>query len=185
MIGKRVQLLSASLLIIHLPASAQTVLRVSDGDSITVQINGDHQRIRLACIDAPELQQDPFGLEARDRLQILLPVGTTIQLRPMAQDRFGRLVAEVFHLGQNLNLQLVREGQAVVYRQFLQGCDRNAYLPAEFAARQQRLGLWQQPNPVMPWDFRRDRSSSLIGPPADQSMPVDCYSYCTSSILSF
>lgn len=139
------------------PASTPMVLRVSDGDSIAVEINGDRTRVRLACIDAPELAQDPFGTAARDRLQQLLPLGSTVRLRTIAEDRFGRTVAEVFYQGQNLNLQLVREGHAVVYRQFLEGCDRNAYFPAELEAQQRKLGLWQAPYPVMPWDFRRDR----------------------------
>ncbi len=146
-----------SLLASSLPASTPMVLRVSDGDSIAVQINGDRIRVRLACIDAPELAQEPFGTAARDRLQQLLPLESIVRLRTIAVDRYGRTVAEVFYQGQNLNLQLVREGHAVVYRQFLEGCDRNSYFPAELEARQRKLGLWQASEPVVPWDFRHDR----------------------------
>ncbi|QFZ91224.2 thermonuclease family protein [Synechococcus elongatus] len=58
-----------------------------------------------------------------------------MRLRTINRDRFGRLIAEVFYQGKNVNLQMVREGQAVVYRQYLIGCDRNAYLPAELEAK--------------------------------------------------
>ncbi|WP_334191162.1 thermonuclease family protein (plasmid) [Synechococcus elongatus PCC 11801] len=142
-------------LVVPAPAIAQTVTRVSDGDTIRVLLNGKEERVRLACIDAPEMRQTPFGVASRDRLRQLTPVGSTVRLRTLTRDRYGRIVAEVFHQGKNVNLQLVREGQAVVYRQYLQGCDRNAYLPAELEAKQRRSGFWQQEEPMMPWDFRR------------------------------
>ncbi|WP_338438699.1 thermonuclease family protein [Synechococcus elongatus] len=129
------------LLVAPAPAIAQTVTRVSDGDTIRVLINGKEERIRLACIDAPEMKQVPFGAASRDRLRQLTPVGSTVRLRTFNRDRFGRLIAEVFHAGENVNLQMVREGQAVVYRQYLQNCDRNAYLPAEWEAKQRRSGF--------------------------------------------
>ncbi len=71
--------------------------------------------------------------------------------------------------GQSVNLQLVQEGHAVVYRQYLSGCDatRDRYLEAEDQAKQQRLAFWSQDNPIMPWDWRRgDRSSASPEPMA-------------------
>lgn len=123
------------VLVAPAPAIAQTVTRVSDGDTIRVEIDGKEKRIRLACIDAPEMGQAPFGRASRDRLRQLTPVGSTVRLRTLTRDRYGRIVAEVFHQGKNVNLELVKEGEAVVYRQYLQGCDRNAYLPAELEAK--------------------------------------------------
>ena len=145
------------VLVAPAPAIAQTVTRVSDGDTIRVLLNGQEERVRLACIDAPEMRQTPFGAASRDRLRQLTPVGSTIRLPTLTRDRFGRIVAEVFYQGKNVNLELVKEGQAVVYRQYLRGCDRNAYLPAELEAKQRRSGFWKQESPVMPWDFRRSR----------------------------
>jgi len=80
------------------------------------------------------------------------------------------MVAEIYTNGQNINLQLVREGHAVVYTQFLHRCPdtRNALLAAEEQAQQQRLNYWSQDNPVMPWDYRRNRSSAPASPnPSD------------------
>ena len=144
------------------PAIAQTVVRITDGDTLVVNIRGQQERIRLACIDAPEMKQAPFGRASRDRLRQLTPVGSTVRLRTLTRDRYGRIVAEVFHQGKNVNLELVKEGQAAVYRQYLQGCDRNAYLPAELEAQQRKKGFWQQEDPVVPWDFRRARSTGRL-----------------------
>ncbi|WP_414543643.1 thermonuclease family protein [Nostoc sp. CCY0012] len=57
---------------------------------------------------------------------------------------------------------MVQEGQAVVYRQYLQGCNsaKDQYLQAEADAQVQKLGFWNQLQPVMPWDFRRGQKST-------------------------
>jgi micrococcal nuclease len=57
---------------------------------------------------------------------------------------------------------MVKDGQAVVYRQYLQGCaaTKDQYLQAEAQAKKQRLGFWNQKSPVMPWDYRRGKRSS-------------------------
>jgi micrococcal nuclease len=72
-------------------------------------------------------------------------------------DRYGRTVAELYLNGRSLNRQLVQEGQAVVYPQYLNGyaATQDQYLQAEQQARSAHLGLWAQSNPVMPWDWRR------------------------------
>nr|WP_199304167.1 thermonuclease family protein [Nodosilinea sp. FACHB-131] len=87
----------------------------------------------------------------------LSPRDSTIQFREADIDRYGRTVAEVYANGQNINLQLVQEGYAVVYTQFLRSCPEtsNALQAAEAEASQQRLNFWSQPNPIMPCDFRR------------------------------
>ncbi|RUS93133.1 hypothetical protein DSM106972_097270 [Dulcicalothrix desertica PCC 7102] len=52
---------------------------------------------------------------------------------------------------------MVKEGQAVVYTQYLSACGatQEQYIKAEALAKRKRLGFWNQDNPVMPWDFRR------------------------------
>ena len=142
------------------PASTPTdttywrVLSVGDGDTLRLAKGGENVTIRLACIDSPELAQD-FGQRAKEHLQTLLPIDTPIAMRTVDTDRYGRTVAEIFSQGHNINLSLVESGHAVAYRQYLSNCDRQAYLNAEAIARENRLAFWSQPNPVMPWDFRR------------------------------
>jgi len=72
-------------------------------------------------------------------------------------DDLGRTVAEVYRGNQSVNLQMVKEGQAVVYPQHLNNCTatKDQYLQAEATAKQQRLAFWNQAQPVMPWGFRR------------------------------
>jgi len=131
-----------------------TVLSIGDGDTIRVRQAGRTITVRLACIDAPELAQRPQGEEARRYLQTRLPIGTTVRLEPRATDRYGRTVAEVIG-AINLGLALVEDGQAFVYRRYLDQCDAQEYLAAEFRASRQRLGVWRTPGGITrPWDFR-------------------------------
>ena len=139
-----------------------TVLSVGDGDTIRVRMNGKPITVRLACIDAPETAQQPYGQQARSYLQQRLPLGSTLKLEQKTTDRYGRLVAEVFK-GINMNLAMVEDGQAFVYRQYLSGCDAKEYLDAEFRASRRRYGVWQVEGGITrPWDFRKSRSAAVI-----------------------
>ena len=135
-------------------ATAATVLSIGDGDTISVLERGQKLKVRLACIDAPETAQSPYGMASRNQLKALLPIGSTVSLRVQAVDRYGRRVAEVIGRGI-VNLAMVQSGQAFVYRQYLGRCDRGAYLAAERQAQAQRLGVWAVPGGMTrPWDFR-------------------------------
>ena len=118
--------------------------------------------IRLGCIDSPERAQSPFGSQSTSRLKQLLPPSTAVQIRTITRDRYGRTVAELYVSRQSINLQMVKEGQAVVYRQYLNGCTatKDQYLQAEAQAKKQRLGFCNQQSPVMPWNYRRGERSS-------------------------
>ena len=98
--------------------------------------------IRLACIDAPETAQSPYGMAARHELASQPPVGAEVSLRVVDTDRYGRTVAEILKARQNVSLQMVRRGQAFAYRQYLRNCDATAYLGAERGAEIDRLGVW-------------------------------------------
>ncbi|MBD3886613.1 thermonuclease family protein [Phormidium tenue FACHB-886] len=130
-----------------------TVISTGDGDTLRINQQGQRVTLRLSCLDAPESDQ-VGGKASADRLRQLLPSGQPVQIRPVDTDRYGRTVAEVYVANQSINLQLVREGMAVVYTQYLEGCpdSREQLLSAEREARSARLGSWAQANPVMPWD---------------------------------
>ena len=139
-----------------------TVLSIGDGDTIRVLQAGKALTVRLACIDAPESAQTPYGLKSRQYLQQRLPIGREVSLNIKTTDRYGRSVAEVIS-DININLALVEDGQAFAYRQYLGGCDAKAYLEAEERASRRRLGVWQVPGGITrPWDFRRGRRSAVI-----------------------
>ena len=99
--------------------------------------------IILACIDAPETKQNPWGQQSAARLKQLLPVGQAITLRSVETDKYKRLVAEVFVGNRSVNVSMVQEGQAVVYRQYLKNCpkSRDSLLQGENTAKQQRLAF--------------------------------------------
>ena len=133
------------LLLLAAPAQAATVLSVGDGDTIRMSEWGQKLTIRMACIDAPETSQSPHGQQSRALLHSLAPINAQVSLRVLTRDRYGRTVAEVSRGGQNLNLRMVRRGQAFAYRQYLSQCDAAAYLGAERAAQTDRLGVWSVP----------------------------------------
>jgi len=99
-------------------------------------------KFHLACIDAPETSQRPYGLQSRDALKTLLPIGSSVTLKVKAKDRYGRTVAEIYKGSRNLNQALVGRGQAFVYWQSILGCDRQRYGQLDRDARLMRLGVW-------------------------------------------
>jgi micrococcal nuclease len=165
------------------PESAQTitgtVASVGDGDTIRVKTSDRILTIRLACIDTPEMKQQPYGAAAASRLKQLLPIGRPVSLMIGGKDVHGRTVAKVFAGNTSINLSLVQEGQAAIYPQYLNECPelRDRLLSAEASAKALRLGFWAQTNPVMPWDFRRSHSSqsnatSQSQKPKSNSLPL-------------
>jgi endonuclease YncB( thermonuclease family) len=146
-------------LLADLPAQAQTrtatVLSIGDGDTLRVREGNRTLNVRLACIDAPESSQAPFGAQARQVLQALAPVRSSVELRIKATDRYGRSVAELTRSGRNLNQALVASGVAFVYWQYIAGCDRQTYGRLETEARLNGLGVWGiRGGLTRPWDYR-------------------------------
>jgi Micrococcal nuclease (thermonuclease) homologs len=153
-------------------AQAQTItaqiVSVGDGDTLTVNTKGQNITVRLACIDTPERNQQG-GKEAAARLSALLPKGTAVKILPVDKDQYGRTVGVVF-TSKNINLQLVQEGQAWVYEQYISRCQSSAQQlrQAQSAAQQQRLGLWSKSNPCPPWDYRKNQCASNPGSSSPQ-----------------
>jgi len=144
-----------------------TVVSIGDGDTLRIREGNRTLNVRLACIDAPETSQAPHGANARSQLQALAPLGSSVELRIQATDRYGRSVAELSRNGRNLNQALVASGASFVYWQYIAGCDRQTYSRLESQARLRGLGVWSVPGGVSrPWDFRagnrQPRSSSVV-----------------------
>jgi len=127
------------------------VIAISDGDTLTVLHDQQQVKIRLAEIDAPEKKQ-PFGTRSRQALaELCFKEQATI--RPTARDRYGRTVAKVECKGQDANAEQVRAGMAWVYRQYTPKGSPLYAIEAE--AQGARRGLWADPAPVPPWEWRR------------------------------
>ena len=146
------------------PAAAAEfkVLSVGDGDTIRVTTpNGTNKTtVRLACIDAPEISQAPYGNDARQALQGELAIGAEVSLRTKATDRYGRTVAEVMVGTTNINQSMVATGVAFVYWQYIEGCDRETYTRLKNEARLKSLGIWAVPGGIQrPWNYRKSRKA--------------------------
>jgi len=128
------------------------VASIHDGDTLRAECGSEQLQVRLHCIDAPELEQRPWGQASRDHLRSLIPSGTSIELRVQDKDRYGRTVADVQAGGRDINLAMVRDGQASVYTPY---CHDSLYFTAEASAREKRLGIWDKPGMQQtPWNYR-------------------------------
>ncbi|MFZ5883641.1 MAG: thermonuclease family protein [Chloroflexota bacterium] len=154
-------LITVTLAIVSAPAFAETfagrVIGVTDGDTVKVLdgINQEH-KIRLAGIDAPERKQ-PFGQRSKQHLSDLV-YGKDVEVEWHKQDRYKRLVGKIIIHGQDANLEMVESGLAWHYKKY-QGeqsyGDRLAYARAEEDARKCRCGLWADPRPIEPGEWRK------------------------------
>lgn len=145
------------------------VVGVSDGDTITVLDAARRQhKVRLAGIDAPEKTQ-AFGQAAKRHLSDLA-YGRNVTLDCLPKpDRYQRLLCVVQVAGQDANLAQIRAGYAWWYRAYAreQTPERqSAYAQAEDSARAGRRGLWRDPEPEAPWDYRHAKRSATSRPQA-------------------
>ena len=142
--------------------NAAQVVSVGDGDTMRVSDGSRQITVRLACIDAPETSQRPWGPRSKAFLKQLTPVGSEVTLRVQTTDRYGRTVAELLNRRGNVNQLVVEAGQAFAYRRYLRKCDSERYLQLEENAKRQGTGVWSVgPSGITrPWDYRRGRRSS-------------------------
>ena len=125
------------------PLTASEVIRVVDGDSLIVRLNGIPQQIRLACVDAPEIGQYPYGRLAMNAFRGLIPADSAITIYPIKKDRYGRTVAHVSTPGGvDVAGELVRKGLVFVYTRYLSDCDGPNLLLLESQARDFKQGIW-------------------------------------------
>lgn len=132
------------------------VVRITDGDTITVLDSAKHQhKIRLVGIDAPEKKQ-PFGQVSRQHLATLV-FGKEVSVEVRKLDRYRRELGKVFVGDVDANLEQIKAGLAWHYKKYAREQpteERAAYAEAEQIARDNRVGLWHDPSPVPPWEFR-------------------------------
>lgn len=110
-------------------------------------------KVRLASIDAPERRQS-FGTRSRQSLaEICHRQQATVT--PAGRDRYGRTVGEVVCNGVPAGPEQVRRGMAWVYVKYAPR--RSPLYQLEAEARAASLGLWHDPAPTPPWEYRHPR----------------------------
>lgn len=141
------------------------VVGVSDGDTITVLHDGKGEKIRLYGIDCPEKKQ-AFGKRAKQFTSDMV-FGKVVEVRPVTTDRYGRTIAWVYIDGTCLNEELLKAGLAWHFKRY--SSERHLG-ELETQARRQKAGLWSDPYPVPPWDFRHGirAVTGSRSPPADE-----------------
>lgn len=132
------------------------VVSVLDGDTVEVLVDRKPVRVRLAEIDAPERAQ-AFGTRSRQALAAEV-FQQPVTVRTNGLDRHGRTIGTILVDGHSINRMMVEQGMAWAYRQYL--VDRSL-LDVEAAARSGRVGLWVDPNPTAPWEWRAAKRNGL------------------------
>jgi len=148
------------------PAAAQViegeVVGVHDGDTVTLlDASRAQHRIRIRGVDAPEAKQ-PFGTRSKQSLSELA-FRRQAQAHCAVIDRFGRPVCALTINGVDVGLHQISHGMAWHFERFARDQpprERVAYAAAQREAQQNRRGLWSDPQPVPPWDWRQARARS-------------------------
>lgn len=162
---KKVRKLLLSIFIVVTPFTAfaekanfeAKVVKVIDGDTVDVLTDANAKvRVRLYGIDAPESKQ-AFGQKARQALTGAV-ASKTVMVVDHGQDIYGRLLGSIWLDGYDINASMVDSGYAWVYR-FKDDAVVPAYLKFETSAQQASKGLWVDPNPQAPWEWRMDNST--------------------------
>lgn len=159
------------LLVLSLPVSASsqtnqhrrslhvTVVKVSDGDTVQGETpEGTKLKIRLYGIDAPEtahgkIPGQPMG---KDSLVILKNkiLNKHVRVDLIDVDRHRRIVAMLWMGNRNINLEMVKEGYAEAYREYLKDPFRQSFVEAETEARTAKKGIWALAANERPSAFR-------------------------------
>lgn len=138
--------------LIPVSAFAYKVIGVADGDTLTILVDKNPVKIRLANIDAPEKAQ-AFGERSKQSLSDLC-FGKDATYQTQDIDRYGRTVAVVTCDHIEVNNSQVERGMAWVYPKY----NKDGLLPrVQAQAMKDRRGLWQDTDPVPPWEFRKRR----------------------------
>jgi endonuclease YncB( thermonuclease family) len=135
------------------------VVGVADGDTVTVlDKNKQQHRVRVAGIDAPEKGQ-PFGNASKDNLARMI-FKRRVEVRCYKEDRYGEVCRVYNDKLRDVGLAQVSAGFAWWYREYSHEQttqERGAYSAEEANAKAAKRGLWKDPNPVPPWEWRRGK----------------------------
>ena len=133
------------------------ISRVIDADTVVIKSDqGINYKVRLLGIDAPEINQ-VYGKEATIYLSNKV-LGKNLRVLGENKDRYHRLLGKLILNGNDINLDLVKNGMAwhyKFYKKSQEKKDQLLYSNAEKYAKVNKLGLWEKKMPVPPWQWRK------------------------------
>jgi micrococcal nuclease len=133
------------------------IVGVKDGDTYVVLHHNKQTTIRLAHIDCPESGQ-AFGRNAKEYASTLCFGKEVVILSEGKTDRYGRLIGEIYVGNMNVNKQIVLNGYGW---HFVKYSKSEEYHEAELQARAKKRGLWEDSNPIAPWEWRKKKVKIL------------------------
>jgi micrococcal nuclease len=125
------------------------VVKIADGDTVTILVGGNQVRVRLFGIDAPERGQD-YSRKSREALADLV-FGKDVRVVVHDKDRYDRTVGDIYVGNTFVNEKLIKEGWAWNYARYSHS---RHYAELEREAREAKKGLWAGRTPMPPWDYR-------------------------------
>lgn len=128
-----------------------TVTRITDGDTVTLtSLAGERIKVRLNAIDAPEKKQAFSKASSRSLAKLCLNQSARVVTNKL--DKYGRSIGDLFCNGIFANEYLVSNGFAWVYRKYSNDA---RLLKLEANAHASYIGLWSDPEPLPPWEWRK------------------------------
>ena len=144
-----------------------TVTKISDGDTIHITTPEQTKlKVRLYGIDAPETPKinrqtghvhqpgQPFGEESWKALKDKI-MGKQVKLEILDIDKYRRMVGMVWLNERNINLEMVREGYAEAFVEYLKPPNKTEFLKAEQEARAGGKNIWSLPEHERPREYRK------------------------------
>lgn len=131
------------------PNQQYQVLKVFDGDTIKVKRGELTFKIRLVGIDSPEIgykgqKSQSFAHKAKQYLESLVK-NRKVAIKSYGTGVYNRQLAEVFVNNKNINIEMIKEGLAEVYKgKRPKKLASPLYLKEEASARRDRKGMWIQ-----------------------------------------
>ena len=133
------------------------VVGVKDGDTFVVLHEKKEIVVRLEHVDAPEKNQ-PFGNRAKQFASDFCFGKTVVVIGNGKKDRNGRWIGEIFYKNQNLGKELVSNGLAWHFKRYSKN---ENYADLEMDARKKKRGLWQEKEPIAPWEWRKFKKKKV------------------------
>lgn len=132
------------------------VVKIADGDTLTLlDAEKVQHKVRLNGIDCPEKKQ-AFGTRAQQALAAHV-FGKDVRVEWTTRARYKRILGDVYTGELWINRQLVLDGFAWHFKRYSKD---KRLADAENEAREAKRGLWVDPEPVPPWEFRKRKTAA-------------------------